>query len=240
MEERAAWLYDETRQIGTDYESRDEVERYDERMSRLRDFDAELDEIAEMTGLAAGQTLIEYGCGTGRIAREAARRCGRVIAIDISPAMLARAEDRARAEGIDNMTFVQSGFLNYSHEGPPADVALSQLALHHLPDFWKLVALKNICGALREGGKLFLKDVVFSLDVDRYASTIDYTIRHVAETAGEEMARGYRDHIQKEFSTYDWIMEEMLYRAGFTIEYADYRDDLIAVYLCSRPRAGAR
>lgn len=110
MEERAAWLYDETRQIGTDYESRDEVERYDERMSRLRDFDAELDEIAEMTGLAAGQTLIEYGCGTGRIAREAARRCGRVIAIDISPAMLARAEDRARAEGIDNMTFVQSGF----------------------------------------------------------------------------------------------------------------------------------
>jgi hypothetical protein len=82
--------------------------------------------------------------------------------------------------------------------------------------------------------------VVFSLDVDRYASTIDYAIRHVAETGGEVMARGYRDHIQKEFSTYDWIMEEMLYRAGFTIEYADYRDDLIAVYLCSRPRAGAR
>jgi putative AdoMet-dependent methyltransferase len=36
------------------------------------------------------------------------------------------------------------GFLNYEHNGPPLDMIVSNLALHHLPDFWKMIALKRI------------------------------------------------------------------------------------------------
>ena len=56
---------------------------------------------------------------------------------------------------------MQAGFLSYDHEGPPADLVYSRYALHHLPDFWKAVALDRVRRLLAPGGLLRLWDVVY-------------------------------------------------------------------------------
>ena len=64
-----------------------------------------------------------------------------VTAVDVSPAMVATLRQRAAAEGLTNLVAVQAGFLTYEHAGPPVDGVFTRNALHHLPDFWKAVAL---------------------------------------------------------------------------------------------------
>jgi hypothetical protein len=54
--------------------------------------------------------------------------------------MLGHARKKAAFRGIANIDFLQGGFLTYQHKGAPLDAIINQLALHHLPDFWKQVA----------------------------------------------------------------------------------------------------
>ncbi len=234
MEDKYKWQYDEMKQIGTDYENEDEIIRYDERMAKLRDVNKEINDIIESTGLDEGHTMVEFGCGTGELAIAAAGICRKVIAVDISEPMVQFARKKAEDRVSRGINFVCSGFLNYEHQGEPADVIVSQLALHHLPDFWKMAALKKIHGILKIGGRFYLRDVVFSIPPDKYEQKIEGFLSYTAESAGEENASNYARHIKDEYSTYDWIMEEMLYRAGFYLERADYGEGMIAAYVCMK------
>ena len=57
----------------------------------------------------APTAILEYGCGAGRLAiplaRRAARRAGRVTAVDRSPEMIAAAQAEAARHGVDNILF---------------------------------------------------------------------------------------------------------------------------------------
>jgi SAM-dependent methyltransferase len=68
---------------------------------------------------------------------------------------------------------VHAGFLTYLHHGDPADVVYSRYALHHLPDFWKAVALDRIHAILRPGGIFRLWDVVFNFRPSEAAERIE-------------------------------------------------------------------
>ena len=59
---------------------------------------------------------------------------------------------------------VRAGFLSYEHRGDPPAAVVTRNALHHLPDFWKAIALERIARLLRPGGVLLLQDIVFSFD----------------------------------------------------------------------------
>lgn len=89
---------------------------------------------------------------------------GRVVAADVSPAMLAFLRRRIAATHLDNVRVVEAGFMSYRHDGAPADVAYTRNALHQIPDFHKGVALARIAGFLRPGGTLFLRDLVYDFD----------------------------------------------------------------------------
>jgi ubiquinone/menaquinone biosynthesis C-methylase UbiE len=145
------WQYNEMRQIGTDYADAAEVQAYDSRMQKLRNVKEETKSIISSLGLASDQTILDLGTGTGDFALAAAQRCARVFAVDVSPAMLDFARRKAEMRGIKNIEFHQAGFLTYEHRGEPLNAVVSQLALHHLPDFWKLIALKRIFAMLKEG-----------------------------------------------------------------------------------------
>lgn len=229
-----AWQYDEMKQIGTDYASEDEVRQYDERMGRFRDRAADADAIIEAIGLDHDHIVMEIGCGTAEFAIHASERCERVIAIDISPVMLEYARTKAAARGRANIDFIHAGFLGYKHAGAPLDAIVTELALHHLPDFWKLVALHRIANMMRPGGMMYLRDVVFSLNLEKYEKTLTYAVEDLRKAAGDDTARNFERHIRQEYSTYDWIMEEMLYRAGFDIIDAAYGDHCLATYLCRK------
>ena len=66
-----------------------------------------------------------------------------------------------------------AGFLTYDHAGDPADVVCSRYALHHLPDSWKVVALRRVRSMLRPGGVFRLWDVVYGFDDDAAAERIE-------------------------------------------------------------------
>lgn len=138
------WHYNEMKQVGTNYADVKEVEAYDTRMQKLRDIGEETDKILTAINMKQEQTLLEIGCGTGEFTIAAARRCSKVIAADVSMPMLEFARQKAKKRNVKNIEFYNAGFLTYEHSGEPADAIVSQLVLHHLPDFWKLIALRRV------------------------------------------------------------------------------------------------
>lgn len=227
--------YDEFKHVGTDYGSVDEVADYDRRMQKMRDIPKESALILDAFDLAPNSTILEIGTGTGEFAIAASSRCSKVYAVDVSPVMLQYAKRKADDRGAANIDFIHAGFLSYEHKATPVDAVVTQLALHHLPDFWKMVALRRIGGILACGGKLYLRDAVFpSVTVENPATHFDPFIRNIENNAGAGVAEEIRVHIRDEFSTLDWIMEGMLQRSGFTILDAKYDHGFFASYLCKK------
>jgi ubiquinone/menaquinone biosynthesis C-methylase UbiE len=211
------WLYDERTQVGIDYADEAHVREYDAKMQRLRDIPREVEVAAQALSISPEATVWEIGTGTGEMALGLASRCRHVYASDISPAMLAFARNKAGERNISNVTFEEGGFLSGFTPPAPVDGIVSQLALHHLPDFWKLVALRRIARNLRPGGALFLRDVVFSADIADYDAHFAALLEGVRRAAGDEVAGETATHIREEYSTFSWILEEMLRRAGLSI-----------------------
>jgi ubiquinone/menaquinone biosynthesis C-methylase UbiE len=115
-------------------------------------------------GLEETATLVDLGVGTGALALAAASLCRRVV-VDVSAAMLHVTREEAARRNVTNLELVQAGFLTYEHRGDPADFVYSRNALHHLPDFWKAIALRRIGDFLRPGGVLFLRDLSSSRSI---------------------------------------------------------------------------
>jgi putative AdoMet-dependent methyltransferase len=240
MRETPAWIYDEMKQIGTDYENISEIRAYDQRMAKIRDVDRELREVLDLLDLTPEATVLEIGTGTGEFPIAAVDRCSRVIAADVSLPMLRYAEEKARErlrelgqdEDFERIKFVRAGFLTYEHQGESLDAIVSQFVLHHLPDFWKQVALFRIARMLKDGGKLYIRDVVYSFNAADYESFFDRRLSRMAEIGGEGTPQDILIHIRDEHSTIGWVLEGMIERAGFAIEKADYRAGFIATFLC--------
>jgi len=229
---RAKWLFDETKHAGVDYSDPELVKAYDARHQKFRDFEKDSEAILNRLDLGPDQTLIEMGAGTGTFALYAAKRCKKVYAVDISKAMLELAAQKAQKEGLKNIDFREGGFLTYEHAEDPADAMVSVAVLHHLPDFWKLIGLRRAAAMLGPGGKLYLFDAVFSFEPAEYESRLNAWIGLMEENAGPKIAEETSIHIRDEYSTYSWIMEELIERAGLTIEQYEYQDVCLAWYLC--------
>jgi putative AdoMet-dependent methyltransferase len=229
------WLYDEMKQVGVDYTNVKEIEVYDKQMAKLRDIKQETASIIKLLGIKPEHVLIEFGTGTGEFALQAARHCRRVIALDVSVKMLEYAEKKKKDRGnIGNVDFYQGGFLTYQHTGAPVDFVVSQLALHHLPDFWKQIALKRIYNLLTEGGRFYLRDTVYSFAIDHYQEFFDQWLSETKVLHGDELARDIETAIREEYSTCNWIMEGLLTRAGFIIEHVEYTHGFLAQYVCKK------
>jgi ubiquinone/menaquinone biosynthesis C-methylase UbiE len=222
------WQWNEIQQVGTDYADAAEVERYEHRMGEFRNLAAEDAAILATLALPEGSHILEIGTGSGHFARAAAKAGCRVTAVDVSPAMLEYAKRRAESEGLNGITYCHGGFLTLSTPEAACDAAVTVAALHHLPDLWKAKALQNIRRALKLGGRLLLRDVVFSSKPGDESVQFDAFVRAVPEGMREAAIR----HIAQEYSTFDWIMEGLLTLAGLRIQnIVDTHPPLIE-YLC--------
>jgi putative AdoMet-dependent methyltransferase len=226
------YQYQEQEHPGADFDAL--AEGYDKVQGRFRDIQGEIEEILEFLDLKADQTVLEIGTGTGEMALAAAPHCARVYAVDLSAGMLRFAKRKAASRGVDNVDFLPGGFLSYRHLGAPLDAIVSQLALHHLPDFWQQVALMRMAGMLKEGGKLCLMDMVYSFDVREYRSFFPNYMDEVSKSVDPDFADKVAFHVQREYSTMDWIMEGMIERAGFEVERVRKTDGFLALYLCRK------
>ncbi|MDH3392842.1 MAG: class I SAM-dependent methyltransferase, partial [Desulfobulbaceae bacterium] len=152
----------------------------------------------------------------------------------VSPVMLAYAEHKATSRGISNIEFHHAGFLTFDQQPEQFDIIFTQLALHHLPDFWKSIALKNIHNLLKKGGKLFIKDVVYPSAIDDYTPFFEAIIKGIESSAGAEYTKEIIAHVKKEYSTLDWILEELLTKSGFSILNTSIDNGFIYTYLCEK------
>jgi ubiquinone/menaquinone biosynthesis C-methylase UbiE len=184
-------------------------------------------------GVGPASTMVDLGAGTGRLTLAAAPHVGRVVAVDVSPAMLALLRERAAKAGLANVECVQAGFLSYQHAGPPADAVYTRNALHQLPDFWKALALERIAKLLRPSGVLRLRDLIFDFRPGEAEAVLDDWL----DDAAADPSRGYTredfaEHLRTEFSTFRWLLEPMLTAAGFSIATAGFERSVYGAYTC--------
>ncbi len=228
--ETPKWMRDEFTHVGADFSDAAEVEKY---AAAIPNDTAMFDELIEQLGLKPSQTLLDFGAGPCAFAIHAAKCCNKVYAVDVSPAMLEYARNQAAQAGIENMEFHHGGFLTYEHSGPALDAIVSHKVLHHLPDMWKLIALRRMAKMLKIGGRFHLQDVVFSFVPENYEEEINGMIEFVREKVSEEVSVRMNGHIAKEYSTMDWIMEGLLRQAGFRLDKVIY-PGVLAEYFCTR------
>lgn len=222
------WTLDELAYAGPEHLDADFVAGYD----RKQGFPSPEPDLTVLASHGAlGPTVVDLGTGTGRFAIAAAARCERVVAVDVSPAMLAH----VRASAPSTVEVVHAGFLGYEHTGAPADAVHIRNALHQLPDFWKGIALDRIARILRPGGILRLHDLVYDVEPEQAPEVFARWFAGAAtDPAAGYTAEDLAVHIRTEHSTYRWLLEPMLERTGFEILDSSYSGLVYATYTCRR------
>jgi ubiquinone/menaquinone biosynthesis C-methylase UbiE len=177
-------------------------------------------------GLTHDSVVVDIGAGTGQFTVAVAPACARVVAVDVSAIMLDRLRAKVRAAGLSNVEVVQAGFLTYEHEGEPADVVYTRLALHHLPDASKAIALARVRRILRPGGLLRLYDVVYDFAPDEAPDRLEAWCANGGDSVVGDWSRAeLEEHVRDEHSTFTWLLEPMIRRSGFDIEDAEHTPD---------------
>ena len=177
---------------------------------------------------------MNLACGTGATSVYDAKYFKRIFAVDVSEMMIKQAQRKAKKENISNIEFIHSGFLTYEHTAEPVDIVLTKAALHHLPDFWKQIALLRINKMLKLGGVFYLHDVIFHFQPTEYIEKINNFISVFEKSTGEKYKEEIETHIRDEYSTFSWIMEGMMERAGFEIEKSRTSDGFVTEYFCKK------
>jgi trans-aconitate 2-methyltransferase len=105
--------------------------------------------LMERLPLAGDETVLDAGCGTGRVTRMLVERlpAGRVVAVDGSPAMVEKVREVVRPT---DEAFVAD--LTALKLGAPVDAVVSSAVFHWIPDHDALFA--RMRAALRPGGRI--------------------------------------------------------------------------------------
>jgi len=102
--------------------------------------------------LEGDETVLDAGCGSGRVTRLLLERLprGRVIGVDASPSMIERARENLAAGG--DRVELRVGDLLQLEPDPPADAVFSNATFHWILDHERL--FERLFAALRPGGVL--------------------------------------------------------------------------------------
>lgn len=217
------WILNELDYIGRENIDQLHVQWYDSKEDANSHEELEL---LKQLGLNSDSIVVDLGAGTGQLTSAVAPFCAKVIAVDLSPVMLDALKFKLADSTLSNIKIVQSGFLTYKHHRQPADFVYSRFALHHIPDFWKVMALKRIRSFIQKNGILRLWDVVFNFSPDETENKLENWCASLDDAKDNGWTRAdIEEHIRDEHSTYTWLFEAMLQRSGFNIEQAQYSPD---------------
>ncbi len=109
----------------------------------------------DRAGLAAGECVIDVGCGCGATSLALAARVGpggRVLGVDLSALMLARARARARRADLAHVAFANADAQTHAFEAGAWDCAYSRFGVMFFADPTR--AFANLRGALRRDGRI--------------------------------------------------------------------------------------
>lgn len=107
--------------------------------------------LVEFAGVAAGERVLDVGCGTGVVAITAARRGARVSGLDLSPVLLADARQNAELIGAQ-IDFTEGDAEALPYADASFDVVLSQFGHMFAPR--PEVAVAEMLRVLQPGGRI--------------------------------------------------------------------------------------
>lgn len=111
-------------------------------------------ELVAAAGIGATDSVLDVGCGTGQLSRDAARQASRgaVLGVDLSSEQLAVARTAAARARLVNASFVRADAQVHLFEPGSVDVVLSRHGVMFFDDSG--AAFVNLARALRPGGRL--------------------------------------------------------------------------------------
>ena len=107
--------------------------------------------------VGAGQRVLDVGCGDGATTLELARRVGpegEAVGVDIAPAMLVAARERAAAQGVENASFVAADAQTESLGSSRFDGVFSRFGVMFFADPWPRSPTSEQACAMAESSRL--------------------------------------------------------------------------------------
>lgn len=162
-----------------------------------------------IAALKPGETVLDLGSGGGFDAFLAAAKVGpsgRVIGVDMTPDMVAKARDNARRAAMTNVEFRLGEIEHLPVADSSVDVIISNCVINLSPD--KEQVFRDAFRALRPGGRLALSDVVATTELpESLAQDLSALTGCIAGAASVDTIR------------------EMLAAAGFTDLRIEVKED---------------
>jgi SAM-dependent methyltransferase len=139
--------------------------------------------------LRSGETVLDLGAGAGMDAFLAAQQVGptgRVIGVDMTPAMVERARATAARRGVTNVDFREGRLEGLPVADASVDAITSNCVINLVPD--KRAVFREIARVLRRGGRLVISDIVLdgrlpeavTKDLLAYAGCVSGALRREA------------------------------------------------------------
>lgn len=122
--------------------------------------------VVAAAGEVEGRSAVDLGCGTGQVALRLARAGAFVVAVDVSPEMIARLRHDCPTALAGAIESVVAPIEDLELASASVDLVVSNYALHHLRDSDKARVVAQAERWLRPGGRLVIGDMMLGRGAD--------------------------------------------------------------------------
>lgn len=119
---------------------------------------SEAQRLVKLLCLTGSECALDVACGPGTLARIFSRSVKQICGLDLTPAMLNRANKAAADERIENFQPVCGNALGMPFKDESFDLVVTSYSIHHIPD--AAAAFREVLRVLRRGGKIGVIDMV--------------------------------------------------------------------------------
>lgn len=116
-----------------------------------------LEWVVGQLALSPSFVVLDVAAGTGHLGRAIAPHVQRVVAVDLTPAMIAEGQREASGAGLGNIIFEQGRAENLSYADNAFDMVVTRLSLHHFID--PQPAVLEMARVCKPGGQVGIMDM---------------------------------------------------------------------------------